>query len=118
MRAVDAEQRGERVIITHQADEPWKIVGACDLAIAVGGGLSTSWAMAAGLPIAGQDHATVTALLTHEHNALLAPADSAGELARRIRQIIDEPDTASTIGRAAAEHARTKLHPGATRLAG
>lgn len=118
MRTVDAEQRGQRVILTHQADEPWKIVGACDLAIAVGGGLSTAWAMAAGLPIAAQDHASVTALLTHEHNALLAPVNSAGELARRIRRIIDEPDTATTLGRAAAELARTRLHPGKARLAG
>ena len=118
MRAVDAEQRGERVIITHRADKPWQLVGACDLAIAVGGGLSTAWAMAAGLPIAAQQQPSVIDLLQHDHNALLAPADSAGELARRIRRLIDEPDTAADLGRAAAETARTELYPSASRLAG
>ncbi|MBI1370803.1 MAG: hypothetical protein GC162_19390 [Planctomycetes bacterium] len=100
-RLMDATRRGERMRITPDLAELWRVIDGCDLAIGVGGGLPLAWAMLAGKAIAGMDSEHVRAYVRADVAGLLAPPHSPGELAKRICRLADDPARRRELSQAA-----------------
>ncbi len=90
---------GRRASIIQEAalDQPWTVLPACDLALAVGsgaGGLSLLWAMAGNIPIVGEATNAISEIVEHDHSALLAPPGSAQKIAFRMTQLLNDKQLA------------------------
>ncbi len=91
------------MILDSRVEEPWTLLFACDAALVMNDGLSLLWAMSAGLPIVAFDTPALRRRLEDHHTALLAPPDSFGQVARRICQLLDNPELAARLGQTARQ---------------
>ncbi|MBI1373071.1 MAG: hypothetical protein GC159_10100 [Phycisphaera sp.] len=89
-RVVKAAGRGELMSVRDEAAEPWRSLGGCDMALALGGGVHLAWALAAGVPVVAHYDAAGT-LLRHEDNALISDMGTAANLARMMCRLHDDP---------------------------
>jgi glycosyltransferase involved in cell wall biosynthesis len=60
-------------------------------------------AMAAGLPVVATGVGGVPELVQHDVNGILIPIDDRDALARALLALVDDPDRAAALGRAARE---------------
>lgn len=84
---------GERNLTDERLAQPWKILPACDLALAIGsgaGGLSLRWAMACNTPIVAEATYEISEVVEDRHSALLAPPRARYALANRLCQLMSD----------------------------
>ncbi len=96
-RTMEGIACGHRIITDERLAQPWRILPACDAAMAMGpeaGGLSLLWAMAAGIPIVGEARYAISEVVEDRHSALLAKPGAAKWLAMRLSQVFAEPQMA------------------------
>ena len=77
--------------------QPWRCLGACDVALAIGphaGSLSLLWAMSANVPIVGEAHYAISEIVEDRHSALLAKPGAAKSLAHRLSQVLGDSQLA------------------------
>lgn len=89
--------RSELIIVDDRVACPWRVLPACDLALAMGpqaGGLGLVWAMTAGVPIIGEATYAVSEIVEDHHSALLAKPGVPKMLSHRIAQILADPQLA------------------------
>ncbi len=76
---------------------PWQVLPGCDVALThgqYGGGLSLLWAMSANVPIVGEATYPVCEIIEDRHSGLLAPPGRSQSLAKRISQVLTDPQLA------------------------
>ncbi len=118
-RLVDAMDRPHQLLVDDRADSPWAVLPGCDAALVLeyasnhggcdvrldtvqgpgrAGGLSTRWAMAAGLPIVAEQTPAMNGLLVDGQAALVFPAGSACDAGRALARVYDDPALRRALG--------------------
>lgn len=101
--------RDDWLIDSFDVASPWRVLPACDFALAVGpmaGNLGLLWAMAANVPIIGDATYAVSEIVEDRHSALLAKPDpSPRGVAHRVVQLFDDAQLAWQIKDAARSEA-------------
>jgi len=100
-RMLETAGRAHRLIVDARADEPWRVLGACDIAVVMCGSLAWSWAVASGLPIvttqAMRGSAWWGAGEGDDEPALTFDGKHSGELANRIMRLLDDGESAKAV---------------------
>ena len=91
------------------AEEPWRILGACDLAVVMAGAHSAAWAMAAGLPLVAADRPELRRLLKEGKTARFGRADSCAQIAQAVCRTLDQPDQSRAMAQAAKAEAERRF---------
>lgn len=105
-RMMDRFGVGHCLIQDARLATPWRVLPACDAALALGpsgGGLSLRWALAAGLPVVAT--ATEAEVLRDGQTALLGEAGKPKELAHRLHQLMLDPSLAQRLADGARRQA-------------
>jgi glycosyltransferase involved in cell wall biosynthesis len=101
VHVLDSANRRSTMMVNKIAEEPWRLLGACDLAVVMAGAHSAAWAMAAGVPIVAADRPELRRLLEPDRTARFGRADSCAELAAQVCRTLDEPDKSRAMAQAA-----------------
>jgi hypothetical protein len=115
MHVLRAARRRHLLIAHPIADEPWRWLGACDLAVVSAGTIAAAWAMAAGVPVVAADRPDARRVVELGVTARLERADSIAPMAMAVCRAVDEAE--STAAMAAAARAVAVNRFSASRLA-
>ena len=118
-RAAERVGHGDRIIFEPAMGRPWRVLGACDVALmlqtaygqaaaasgtwptAADGAAALLWAMASGVPIVGPDCGVASQWLEDGRSACLAPPASTRQLAHAMGRLCQEPGLGRPLAAAA-----------------
>jgi glycosyltransferase involved in cell wall biosynthesis len=103
--------RAELLAVPPLAEQPWRSLPGVDLVLAMNAGLSTAWGMAGAKPIAAPATPGLRHQLTDDKTAQLGPPGKEGELARRVIQLLEQPERSRQLADRARQEAARRYDP-------